>query len=213
MEDVLENLTKHKDNEVKEEKEVVVTKGKGGGRKPVRNKLEIKNLDTHLLKLTNGNDPVNIPGVTDYGFLQIVSEIGTDLSAWKNSKHFTSWLGLAPKRNSSGKLRKKVRGSDSTKAGQLFKTIGYGLINSKTDAIGAFGRRIRAKRGSTVAIKAMARKIATFYYNVMQKGSEYVEKGIELYEEKLKQQKLKFITKAAKEFNMELTPLPSATCT
>ncbi len=33
---------------------------------------------------------------------------------------------------------------------------------------------------------------------------QYVEKGVELYEQKLKEQQLKFLTKKAQELNMQL---------
>ena len=70
-------------------------------RKPIRyNKLQIENLHKPLLKLSDGKYPINIAGITDYSFLQIMSEVGTDMSPWKTEKHFTSWLKMAPKKNS-----------------------------------------------------------------------------------------------------------------
>ena len=38
-------------------------------------------------------------------------------------------------------------------------------------------RKIRAKKGEPIAIKAGARKIATAYYNILTKGIEYVQEG------------------------------------
>ena len=53
--------------------------------------------------MTDGKDPVGIAGITDYSFLQLMSEIGSNLSDWKTEKHFVSWLKLAPLKNQSGK--------------------------------------------------------------------------------------------------------------
>ncbi len=176
-------------------------------RKPVRyHKPEIKNLHVPLLKLTSGKDPTTIAGITDYSFLQIVSEVGTDMNAWKSEKHFVSWLKLCPQRNSSGQMTKRIKVKHHNKASMLFRNMAQGLLTSKHIAIGSFGRRIRAKRGSSVAIKAIARKLACYYYRVMTKGEAFVEKGIEAYELHLKEKQKRYLEKLAFKLNMQLVP-------
>ena len=56
--------------------------------------------------------------------------------------------------------------------------IGQSLIESKKIALGAFGRRLKAKRGPGIAVKATARKLAVFYWRLIVKGLDYTEKGI-----------------------------------
>jgi transposase len=57
-------------------------------RKAIRyHKPEIDDLHKPLLKLTGGKDPIGIAGITDYSFLQIISEVGTDMSPWPTEKH------------------------------------------------------------------------------------------------------------------------------
>ncbi|MEW6654261.1 MAG: hypothetical protein AB1394_12465 [Bacteroidota bacterium] len=46
-------------------------------------------------------------------------------------------------------------------------------------------------------MKAAARKLAVIYYNVMTKGVEYVEYGINNYEQKIKEQRIKYLQKQA----------------
>jgi transposase len=176
-------------------------------RKPVRyHKPEIDDLYKPLLKLTGGKDPIGIAGITDYSFLQIVSEVGTDMSPWPTEKHFTSWLKVAPMKASSGKMSKKLRMKRHNNAGLIFRNLAQGILTSKHLALGAFGRRIRARRGSPVAIKAIARKIACYYYRVMNHGSEFVEKGIQAYEDHLKEKQRKHLEKMALQFNLQLVP-------
>jgi len=81
------------------------------------------------------------------------------------------------------------------------------MLTSKHLALGAFGRRIRARRGSSVAIKDIARKIACYYYRVMTKGEALVEKGIAAYEQHLLETKKKHLEKMALPFNLQLVPL------
>lgn len=190
----LHSITKDKDDVIVQNK-----------RKPIRyHKPAISNLHEHLLKLSEGKDPINIAGITDYSFLQIISEVGADMSHWRTEKHFTSWLKLAPMSASSGKMSKRLRMKRHNKAGQLFRTIAQGIITSKHLALGSFGRRIKAKKGSKVAIKSVARKIATYYYRVMTKGAEFVEKGIQLYEQNIKEQQIKNLHKMALKHNLQL---------
>ena len=79
------------------------------------------------------------------------------------------------------------------------------LINSKKTALGAFGRRLRARKGPAVAIKAVARKLAGLYWSTMVKGLDYVEKGIQAYEEQLYNQKMRSVMKLAKELNLQVS--------
>lgn len=174
-------------------------------RKPIRhNKPDIKNLDSHLLSIFSGKDATVLPGISDYNWLQLLSEVGTDLTKWKTDKHFTSWLGLAPKQHNSGKRNKNYKSKGSPKAGMIFKQAAAGLLQSKNIALGVFGRKVRAKKGGLVAIKAVARKLAVLYYKLQTKGLKYVEKGIEDYQEKLLKQKRQGIVKAAQKLGMQI---------
>ncbi len=73
---------------------------------------EINDLHLLLMKLTLGKDPTQIAGINDYTLMQLISETGTDLGQWPTSDHFTSWLGLAPSQNKSGKQNKTKPGKE-----------------------------------------------------------------------------------------------------
>lgn len=176
------------------------------GRKPIRhNKPQVDNLGGHLIKIFAGKDATNLPGITDYTWLQLYAETGNDLEKWSTEKHFTSWLGLAPGQHSSGKMKKNRNKKYRPKAGQIFRQIAQSLIESKKIALGAFGRRLKAKRGPGIAIKSTARKLAVLYWRLMVKGLDYTEKGIKNYEEKVNLQKEKWLMKAANEMGYQLT--------
>jgi len=181
-------------------------------RKAIRhNKPSVKDLGANMINIFEGRDATVISGITDYTWLQLLSECGTDLSRWKSEKHYTSWLGLAPGQHWSGKMKKNKRKKGHPKAGQIFRQIAQSLIISKKTALGAFGRRIRARKGPAIAIKAMARKLAEMYWRVMVKGSDYAEVGIAKYEEQLLQRKRKSVQKLAKELNIQLSVMTPVT--
>ena len=173
------------------------------------NAPQVDNLHELLMKLTGGDDPSQITGLTDKTLMELIAETGTDLSKWKTEKHFTSWLCLAPGKHQSGKKNKKRKKRGHTKAGQIFRNAAYSLTKSNKTAIGAFYHRIKAKKEAAVAIKATARKIAILYYNIMTKGIEFVEKGIIEYQQKVKEQQLRKLKYQAKQLGLMLLPTNS----
>jgi len=174
-------------------------------RKPIRhNKPDVDDLGANLMDIFDGKDATRISGITDYTWLQLLAETGTDLSKWPTAKHFTSWLGLAPGQHNSGKMKRNKRKHGKPKAGQIFRKIAQSLLTSKTIALGVFGRRIRSKKGPAIAIKAMARKLAALYWNVIVNGTEFAEMGIKKYEMQLLAQKKKSVERMAKELNLQL---------
>jgi len=175
-----------------------------------KNAPAVQNLGSLLLTLTGGQDLTRLPCLTDYSLMQLLAEVGTDMTCWKDAKHFTAWLGLAPGSRQSGKTKKsqpRFRG----KAGRLFCVIAQSLAQSKYLALGGFYRRIRGRRGGQVANIAAARKLAVLFYNTLRYGWAYVEQGLVEYEKRYKEQYLKRLRSAAKRFGMQLVPEPIAT--
>ena len=162
------------------------------------NAPKIDNLHEQLMQLTGGKDPSQIIGLTDKSLLLQIGETGVDLTRWKTDKHFTSWLCLSPIKHESGKSNKRRKKKGNTKAGQIFREAALSVANSRHSALGGFYRRIKAKKGHRVAIKATARKIAVLYYNAMTKGIDYVEQGLILYQQKFKERQIKRLQKQAK---------------
>lgn len=174
-------------------------------RKPIRhNKPDIDNLGSMMLKIFDGRDATTLSGITDYSWLQLLSETGSDLTRWPTEKHYTSWLGLAPGQHNSGKMKKNRRKSGKPKAGQIFRQIAQSLLTSKRIALGAFGRRLRSRKGSQIAIKSIARKLAVLYWRIMVKGMAFVEEGIKKYDVQLLEQKQRSLNRLAKELKAQV---------
>jgi len=146
----------------------------------------------------------SISGINDYTLLRLLGETGVDMGRFPNEKHFVSWCGLSPKHHDSGKRKRTVKGASCNKAGQIFKECAQSLLNSKHVAIGSFMRKLRAKKDSSIAIKAGARKLAEAYYNALTRGIAYVEQGTKKYEEQIKQREKAVLYKLAKKHHMQL---------
>jgi transposase len=176
--------------------------------KPIRhNAPKIDDLHTKLMKMTDGNDPSQITGLTDKTLLELLAETGTDLQThWINEKHFSSWAALSPAMHQSGKTNKRRKIKKNSRAGQIFREAALSIANSKHSALSAFYKRMKAKKGFLHALKATARKIAVLYYRIMTKGLAFVEQGIEHYQQKFKEQQLRLLLKRAKSFGLQLVP-------
>jgi transposase len=174
------------------------------------NQPQIADLHTQLIKLNGGKDAAAISGFSDKMVLKLTAEIGNNVNAWQTAEHFTSWLGLTPRTDKTGKTKRKKRNRAKTKAGQIFKESAMAVAESKHLAIGSFFRRIRAKRGPKIAIMATARKLAVQYYNLIKHGLQFVEQGIKNYEEMQKQKVEQFLFKKAQEFGYQLVAINTA---
>ena len=159
--------------------------------------------------MKGGHDLSQLPGLTSYSIMQIIAEVGVDMSRWESHKHFTAWLGLAPGSRQSGKVRKsqpRFRG----RAGKLFCVVSQSFARSKYLALGGFYRRIRGRRGGQIANIAAARKLAVLFYNTLRHGWAYVEQGLAEYEKRYKEQYLRRLRAAARHLGMQLIPEPAS---
>ena len=90
-------------------------------KRPGANAPQIEGLHRLVAKLCGGKDLTVLPAHTDYSLLQLLGEVGTDLSQWPSEKHFTAWLGVAPGSHQSGKRKGSVRRNRFNRAaGRLF---------------------------------------------------------------------------------------------
>ena len=134
-------------------------------KRPGINAPQIEGLHGLLVQMCGGKDLRVLPAHTDYSVLQLVGEVGTDLSPWPTEQHFTAWLGLAPGSHQSGQRHRRV-GRHRNRAGRLLCVMARSLARSKDMALGGFYRRMAARRGGLMANVALARKLAVLFWRV-----------------------------------------------
>jgi len=145
-----------------------------------------------------GVDLTRIGGIDVTTALKIAVEIGTDLSKFKSSKHFASWLGLCPGTKITG--GKKLSGASKrlpNRVAQALRLAAQGLHHSQC-ALGAYYRRMAARCGAGKAITATAHKLARLIYAMMTKGEEYVQRSQQHYEESMRKRTLTYLKRKAK---------------
>jgi transposase len=70
--------------------------------------------------------------------------------------------------------------------------------------LGAFYRKLAARKGSLTAVKATARKVAVIFWNMMSKKTEYQPHSQSEYEENYQRLQLKKLEKQAAKLGMKL---------
>lgn len=178
-------------------------------KRPSPNAPEIPKLREILMHMCGGQDLTSLPAHTEYSVLQIIGEVGTDLTKWATEKHFTAWTGLAPGSHQSGKRKGSVK-RKRNRAGRMFCLMARSLARSKDIALGGFYRRLAARRGGLIANIALARKLAILFWRVMVKGIDYVEHGLAHYEAKVLQTKHRALRRLARELGQQVMPMPVA---
>jgi transposase len=175
-----------------------------GGKPGGMHTPQIKGLHAMLVDLCGGKDLTQLPGMADYSLLRIIAEVGVDLSKWPTEKHFTAWLGLAPAAKSSGK-RRRNEARHPNAAGRLFCNLSRSLAKSVDKGLGGFYRRLKGRRGGLVANKALARKIAMLFWRMMVKGTDYVEHGLQKYNQRAAQSEKNLLNKLARKHGATLS--------
>jgi transposase len=116
-----------------------------------------------------------IPGVDRQSAITIISEIGTDMSQFSNSKRLCCWAGLTPGNNESAGKKKSVR---ITRAGVYLKPalvqVAHAAVKSdKSPYYKIKYECIYKRRGKKRAIIAIARMILTAIYYMFTTGEEF----------------------------------------
>lgn len=154
----------------------------------------------------SGVDLTRIDAICAGAARTVLTEIGPNLSAFPLEKHFISWLHLCPQTPISGgrPLKKRRNGLGASRVAAVLRMAAVSLQRSKT-ALGAEYRRIARNKGASVALFAMARKLAQLVYRMLRHGQDYVDIGQAAYEARTQARRLAGLRAAAKSLGYELT--------
>ena len=153
-----------------------------------------------------GVDLTRIGGIDVQTALVALTEVGWDLSKFKNGKHFASWLCLCPGTRITG--GKRMGGATRRTRNRLtiaLKLAAQGLSRSRC-SLGAYYRTKALRMNTSKAITATAHKLARTIFAMLTKGEEYVERSQEEYEQEHQARTLRALQKKAAQFGMRLEP-------
>lgn len=151
-----------------------------------------------------GIDLTQIDGLDESSVLIIIAVVGLNMHKWPTAEHFTSWLNLAARpKKTGGKVIGHQKRFTNNPATQAFRMAAQTMWQHK-GSLGHLYRRLSATKGSKKAIKAIARRLAIIFYNMVKKQTSYDPKKVVLDEEKLRARKIARLKKEAEKLGCKL---------
>ena len=140
-----------------------------------------------------------VPGFDKNPFtaIQVLSEIGGDMSVFPTDKHLVSWAGCCPRNDQSNS---KIKSTRISRAGSYLKPVlvqvANALIKSKKHPeITERYHRIKSRRGHKKAIIAICRMLLTAIWHILTDLKPYTAEGY-LAPQPVKMEKILTISQA-----------------
>lgn len=142
--------------------------------------VQLAHLDSHIEELAVPFAGIvqrldTIPGINRVLALDLLAEVGANVSAWPTANHFAAWTGTCPGNKESAGVRRKARTRDGN---PYIKTV---LIQAAVCARQTVGshlaaryQRLAARRGPRRAAVAVAREIAVAAYYMISRDVDYL---------------------------------------
>jgi transposase len=154
----------------------------------------------------------SVPGVKNLAALQIISEIGTDMSRFPSDANLVSWACICPRSDESAGKRRSTR---IRKGSPWLKTTlvqsAHSAVRMKGTYFQALFHRIRSRRGVKKAIVAVAASILTAIYHMLKDGTMFQDLGADHFDRRTKEQQKNRLVKRLAElgYAVEVAPLPT----
>ncbi len=161
------------------------------------------NLKDYLHQII-GVDLTEIDGLDENTVLMIIAVVGLNMHKWPTAEHFVSWLNLAARpKKSGGKTLGHQKRFTNNPATQAFRMAAQTMWQHK-GPLGNLYRRLSHTKGSKKAIKAVARRLAVIFYNMVKKQTKYNPKMVVLDEEKIRAKKIARLQKEAEKLGCRI---------
>jgi len=144
---------------------------------------KIKNLDTEIMsRIERMKEDVeiamSIPGIAFTSASSILAEIG-NYRDFENGNKLAAWCGLVPAVYESA--NKRIIGS-ITKQGskhvrRMLVQVAHAISRTRNSRLKSFFLRLKAKKGTKVAVVALARKVLCILHHLLVNREMYEESG------------------------------------
>jgi len=153
-----------------------------------------------------GVDLTKVPGLNQLAVLIILSEIGADLSRWRNADAFAAWLGLCPGTRITGGKKRSSRTVEVVNRVAILLRLAAMVIGRTDTCLGLFHRRIKARQGPAKAKTATVRKLAVLLYHLITHQEPYQEPKRAQYNPQVLAAKLCRLRRQARELGYTVVP-------
>lgn len=120
-----------------------------------------------------------LPGLSCISAAMLLSEIGVDMTSFKNGSHFCSWAGMCPGNNESAGKRKSGK---TRKGNHYLRSLMCEVANAAIKTDSQFKGKYKAlviRRGHKRAIVAIGHRMLKIIYSILVTGQPYVDPEID----------------------------------
>jgi len=133
-----------------------------------------------------------MPGINRDAAIEILGEIGNNMSPWGNHRRISAWAGLCPGNHESAGKRKKI---NARKGNPFLKSIMVQVANAAVKAKGTYYHakflRLSKRRGYKRAIVAIAHAMLIAIYYMIKNNMPYRELGAQIFDQRSAEAKKK----------------------
>ena len=141
-----------------------------------------------------GVNLMQIQGVGNNTLLSLLIQIGDRIHQFPSSKHFCSWLRLAPNNKvSGGKTLSSRTPKGKNQLALALRQAANAIGNQRSGELLYFFKRVAYRKGRASAITATARKLACIIYNLLTKKEDYKPVDMQTQSSRVKNKLIKNI--------------------
>lgn len=168
-----------------------------GKKKSKKNRLSF-NAEV-LLSAIVGVNLCEVDGINEISCLELISEIGTDMSKWGTHKRFSAWLNVVPNTKiTGGKIISSKIQKKKNQAGQTLRMAASSLSTSKLP-LGDYARKMKARLGKKGGVVATAHKLARIIFTMIEQKQPYSAVIVASDQQKWKARRIKHLERQLKE--------------
>jgi hypothetical protein len=125
----------------------------------------------------------SIPGVSEISSMIIIAETGGDMSVFENSGKITGWAGLRPRNDeSAGKYKSTATTKGNKYLRSVLVQVSWAASRIKEGWFKEKFNRLSMRKSRKKALIAIARKLLTVTWNVLQYKTPYNPKMVQIYD-------------------------------
>ncbi|MFH0865101.1 MAG: IS110 family transposase [Bacteroidota bacterium] len=188
----------------------MLPKDKHGNKPEIKAKITLVRKNQYRINLKQylnhivGVDLTKIDGLDEKSLLEIISVTGLDMNKWPTADHFVSWLNLIPRpKITGGKVIGYTKRFTNNKATQALRMAAQTMWQNK-GTLGRLYRRLSAQKGAKKAIKAIARRLAVIFYNMIKNKTDFDANRLNIDTEKQQAKNLARLHKEAAKYGLIL---------
>lgn len=134
-------------------------------------------------------------GINEITAVELISEIGTDMTKWRSTRHLAGWMNLAPNtRITGGKIISSKMQRKKNHSGQTLRMAASTLSRSRSP-MGDFSRKMRARLGKKGGVVATAHKMLRIIYTMIKEKVPYDKGRMIKNQEKWREKRIHYLEK------------------